>query len=161
MGMSLLFHTLCWSTPLSSSTQGISPTTTILLLPMTFSLAHIHHVYELYHNQGYPISQALQVVAFQCVYTYVFGTFACWLLVRSGSIAAPIAAHCLCNALGFPPFGAMQQHPQRRLLIWVTVVGLVAFVGLLGPATGGGVLGPGTTQFWGAVKHVQGHGVWF
>lgn len=49
-----------------------------------------------------------QVLA-QFLYTSIFGWFATWLFVRSGHLAAPIAVHAACNALGFPDFERMSR----------------------------------------------------
>ncbi len=133
----------------------MSVPTTTLLLPLTFSLAHVHHIFNLYHYQHFPLRDAVQSVAFQCTYTYVFGVYACWLLARSGSIVSPLVAHCLCNALGFPDFEAMQQHAQRRVLLWTTVGGVVVFFVLVGPVTGAGMMAPGSVRFWGAVEEAM------
>lgn len=54
----------------------------------------------------YPCFQ--QVLA-QFLYTSIFGWYATWLFVRSGHLAAPIAVHAACNALGFPDFERMSR----------------------------------------------------
>lgn len=49
-----------------------------------------------------------QVLA-QFLYTSIFGWYAAWLFVRSGHLAAPVAVHAACNALGFPDFERMSR----------------------------------------------------
>jgi membrane protease YdiL (CAAX protease family) len=49
-----------------------------------------------------------QVLA-QFLYTSIFGWYAAWLFVRSGHLAAPVAVHAACNALGFPDFERMNR----------------------------------------------------
>lgn len=104
----------------------------VACLPLAFGAAHLHHVLELVNRQGVSLPNALRATAFQFAYTSVFGAYACFLLLRSGNLAAPVAAHCFCNAMGFPPLG---QIAQSRVLAAATVAGLAAFACLLGPAT--------------------------
>jgi prenyl protein peptidase len=66
-------------------------------------------------------------VAFQMLYTTVFGWLATYLFVRTGHLAAPVAAHAFCNWAGFPPFGEMAEHPRGILLMLITAAGVAAF----------------------------------
>ena len=63
----------------------------------------------------------------QFAYTTLFGWFATSVFVATGHVAAAVAAHALCNVLGFPAFGAMAQHPRRVLLGAATAAGIAAF----------------------------------
>jgi prenyl protein peptidase len=56
----------------------------------------------------------------------VFGAFATLLLLRTGSLAAPVAAHVFCNAQGFPDFPRMLQHSRGARAALAS--GVVAFV---------------------------------
>ena len=40
----------------------------------------------------------------------VFGALAAYLLLRTGSLAAPVAAHIFCNMQGVPDFGRILSH---------------------------------------------------
>lgn len=122
----------CALFPNNIHTQGVSQPVVVALLPLAFGAAHLHHLLELTRKQGIPLAHALRIVVFQCLYTTIFGAYACVLLLRSGNLLAPVAAHCFCNAMGFPPLAALA---QSRVLAAATAVGVVAFAGLLGPAT--------------------------
>lgn len=71
---------------------------------------------------------------FQAVYTSLFGAYATWLLLVTGSLAAPVAAHVACNALGVPDFGAMaadNRWPLLRVLLWAGIAGFVGSFSLM------------------------------
>ncbi|KAL1836684.1 hypothetical protein VTJ49DRAFT_4794 [Mycothermus thermophilus] len=93
----LLFRTA--SLPLLLLAQ-CTPPTIILYAPLTFSLAHIHHFYEfrLTHPRV-PASAALVRSLFQFAYTTLFGAYASFLFLRTGSLLAVSAVHAFCNTL--------------------------------------------------------------
>jgi hypothetical protein len=45
----------------------------------------------------------LVVLVFQLVYTTLFGWYASYLFLRTGSILPPILSHIFCNIMGLPP----------------------------------------------------------
>lgn len=82
---------------------GTPPTKTILLTPIIFGLAHVHHFYEfrLTHPQV-PAAAALLRSCFQLGYTTLFGAYATFLFLRTGSLLAVCAVHAFCNCMGLP-----------------------------------------------------------
>jgi prenyl protein peptidase len=76
---------------------------TIFLSPVIFGLAHVHHFYEfrLTHPQV-PVSAALLRSVLQFGYTTLFGAYATFLFVRTGSLLAVCAVHAFCNCMGLP-----------------------------------------------------------
>ncbi|KAG7290539.1 hypothetical protein NEMBOFW57_000542 [Staphylotrichum longicolle] len=80
---------------------GTPPTRTILLTPIIFGLAHVHHFYEfrLTHPQV-PAAAALLRSCFQLGYTTLFGAYATFLFLRTGSLLAVCAVHAFCNCMG-------------------------------------------------------------
>lgn len=71
---------------------------TIFLSPLIFGLAHIHHFYEFrITNAKTPITAALARSVLQFAYTYLFGVFATFIFLRTGSLLAIIAIHMFCN----------------------------------------------------------------
>lgn len=94
-------------------------------------LAHLHHAWELHVQFQVPLRDALLRTSFQGAYTtvcqqhlpvrgaaaptddlrrsltQVFGAFATLLLLRTGSLAAPVVAHSFCNWQGFPDFSRL------------------------------------------------------
>ena len=108
---------------------------TIILCPLFFGLAHLHHLAEWARNGGEPLTDVLVELVLQVGYTSVFGMFSAFLFVRSGHLLSPILAHSYCNILGLPPLDAVPSHPYPLSLFTVYVVGLLTFVLLLFPLT--------------------------
>ncbi len=74
-------------------------------------------MYRLHWVEGHPLGVAVLNIATMCAYTYLFGTFATFLLLRCGTAVAPVTAHAACNLLGLPSlecFGG----PGRPLYRW-------------------------------------------
>ena len=77
--------------------------TTIFLSPVLFGLAHIHHFYEFRITHAHvPVVVALARSLFQLAYTTLFGAFATFLFLRSGSLLAICLVHAFCNCMGLP-----------------------------------------------------------
>lgn len=98
---------------------GFSQTEAIFITPLFFGAAHVHHVLN---DTGKVISlqvagkkiniRAIYIAALvQATYTSVFGFFASYLFIRTGTIIAPIMAHAFCNYLGLPPTDFLS-HPK-------------------------------------------------
>ncbi|KAL1858978.1 CAAX prenyl protease [Diaporthe australafricana] len=76
---------------------------TIFISPLVFGLAHVHHLYEFrVTHPGVPLAAALLRSAFQLGYTTLFGAYATFVFLRSGSLLAAFAVHVLCNSMGLP-----------------------------------------------------------
>src|SRR5688572_19919963 len=76
---------------------------TIFLSPVIFGLAHFHHFYEfrLTHPQV-PVVQAIARSVLQFSYTTLFGAYATFLFIRTGSLLAICVVHAFCNCMGLP-----------------------------------------------------------
>ena len=87
---------------------------TIFLSPIIFGLAHVHHFYEfrLTHPQV-PAAAALLRSLFQLTYTTLFGAYATFVFVRSGSLLAACAVHAFCNCMGLPKLWGRVERPSR------------------------------------------------
>ncbi|KAG2448480.1 hypothetical protein HYH02_006372 [Chlamydomonas schloesseri] len=121
--------------------EGLPLVRVVLLTPLFFGAAHLHHVAELMRHQHMPLGRALAAVAFQFAYTTLFGWLATFLFLRTGHLAAPLAAHVFCNWAGFPPFGEMWEHPRAVVLLLTTAGGLLTFTLQLGRMTAPGRYG--------------------
>lgn len=78
-------------------------TQTIFLSPLVFGLAHVHHMYEFrltHPAAGWPA--ALLRSLFQLGYTTLFGAYATFVYLRTGSLLAVVGMHMLCNTMGLP-----------------------------------------------------------
>ena len=116
--------------------RGVSPPRCLWLSPSLFGLAHLHHAVDLVKHQRWTVGRAAVVCAVQFGYTLVFGWFAVFLLLRTGHAAAPVAAHAVCNYMGFPRFSAIAEHPRHaRVVVIAYLAGIAAFAALLFPLT--------------------------
>jgi prenyl protein peptidase len=94
------------------------PSKIVFVTPLYFGIAHVHHFYEfvLTHPE-FPILPAILRTLVQFTYTSLFGFFAAFVFLRTGSLYAAIAAHTFCNWMGLPRFwgrvGAAPKTPIR------------------------------------------------
>jgi prenyl protein peptidase len=82
---------------------GSSLTRVILLSPLVFGLAHLHHFYEFrvtHPDVSLPLAVARSLL--QLSYTSLFGIYATFLHLRTGSLLAVIIVHTFCNSMGLP-----------------------------------------------------------
>jgi prenyl protein peptidase len=82
---------------------GSSLKSIILLSPLVFGIAHVHHFYEfrVTHPQVALVA-AIARSMLQFSYTYLFGIYATFLYLRNGSLLAVILVHAFCNSMGLP-----------------------------------------------------------
>ncbi|RAL12992.1 CAAX prenyl protease RCE1 [Aspergillus homomorphus CBS 101889] len=75
----------------------------VFVAPLYFGIAHVHHFYEfrLTHPDTSVIAALLRSI-FQFGYTTIFGWYATFLYLRTGSLPAVILAHTFCNWCGLP-----------------------------------------------------------
>ncbi|GAA5958830.1 hypothetical protein JCM21900_003941 [Sporobolomyces salmonicolor] len=104
----------------------------VFLGPLWFGLAHVHHAWETYLARGRTKQGLIQGVAqsiFQFLYTTLFGWYATFLFLRTGSLIPPFLAHSFCNAMGLPPLGwALQVWPEKKLSLWASyLAGMATF----------------------------------
>lgn len=86
---------------LSRATQS----TIIFGTPVIFGLAHVHHFYEFrITHPNTPVTVAIIRSVFQFTYTTLFGAYATFLYLRTGSLLAVILVHAFCNWMGLPRF---------------------------------------------------------
>lgn len=107
---SLLSYKLSLNLSLSSNTLIYSPkpfhndpsvSKYLLLSPLFFGFAHLHHGIEL-RQQGMKLFQVLAICGFQCLYTTLFGYLTNLVFVNTGSLWCCFIAHSFCNFMGFP-----------------------------------------------------------
>ncbi|MBX9718992.1 MAG: CPBP family intramembrane metalloprotease [Microbacteriaceae bacterium] len=107
---------------------GWSPTATVLISPLFFGTAHLHHLM---------IHPAIQVIG-QFGYTTLFGWIVAFYFVQTRSLFAPAIAHIFCNFVGLPEVAlVVRAHGARRaFLISAYVIGLISFFLTIGPLIG-------------------------
>lgn len=138
---------------------GFDDCVIIFLSPMCFALGHAHHFLELTRRSraadpnynwiqdadSIPreqVKRACLQVLFQMFYTCLFGIYASFLLLRTGSTIAVILAHSFCNHQGFPDVSFLTSkdhrlYERRCPLAVVYIFGIVLFGAALGPWTDG------------------------
>ena len=81
----------------------LQPATLIFATPLYFGIAHIHHFYEFKLTHPYtPLVPAVLRSVIQFSYTTVFGWYATFIFLRTGSLWAVFLIHSLCNWAGLP-----------------------------------------------------------
>jgi prenyl protein peptidase len=94
----------------------MSHRTTIFLTPIIFGLAHVHHFYEFRITHPHtPLSAAIFRSVFQLGYTTLFGAYATFLYMRTGSLLAVTLVHTFCNWQGLPRFWGRLEGPETLL----------------------------------------------
>lgn len=100
----------------------ISPARLVLLTPLYFGIAHVHHYYEFTLTHPHtPLLPAILRSLFQFTYTTLFGWFAAFIYVRTGSLYACILIHAFCNSMGLPRFWGrlkrIEEHPRVPVIV--------------------------------------------
>lgn len=88
--------------PLLVVAGGQPPLQACLECPLIFGVAHAHHAYERVARGTHTLKQSLLIALVQNCYTYLFGLFACFLLLRTGHMWAAVLSHTFCNFMGLP-----------------------------------------------------------
>lgn len=113
----------------------------VFLTPLVFGSAHLIHFYESrITNPDTPISIAIIRALVQLTYTTLFGAYATFIYVRTGSLLAVIAVHAMCNAIGLrftwgyvQPYWISPVAPKNAtvLLLWTVPYYVLLFGGLI------------------------------
>jgi prenyl protein peptidase len=104
----------------------VSPTRIVFTTPLIFGMAHLHHLAANVRartppgRKSPPLAVWLQCIAvsvFQFAYTSLFGFFAAFALLRTGSFYGVVLVHSFCNWMGVPQFwgriGQFAPHPTH------------------------------------------------
>ncbi|KAL8802179.1 MAG: hypothetical protein Q9182_003968 [Xanthomendoza sp. 2 TL-2023] len=75
----------------------------VFLTPLYFGIAHIHHCYEFVLTHPHtPWAPSIIRSLIQFAFTTVFGWYATFVFIRTGSLLAVILIHTFCNWAGLP-----------------------------------------------------------
>jgi prenyl protein peptidase len=120
---------------------GMSRRAIVFLSPITFGLAHIHHFYEFRITHPHVhVAAAIARSVFQLTYTSLFGAYATFLFLRTGSLLSIVLVHAFCNSMGLPRFwgkvqpywaGGSERELRRASLAWTGVYYVLLFAGAL------------------------------
>lgn len=96
----------------------------VLLTPLYFGLAHIHHIYERTVTHRGQFLAACTISLVQFTYTTIFGWFAAFLFIRTGSVWSSIIVHSFCNSMGLPRVtGRLKGHSLHSLVYYPLLIG--------------------------------------
>lgn len=112
---------------------AFAPSRAVLLTPLFFGLAHLHHAVER-HRAGMPAARVALMSGVQFAYTSVFGIYSAYLFARTGHYVAPAVAHAFCNHMGVPNVAEVLHEPHggRRTRMAVAYAGgLIGWLVLL------------------------------
>ncbi|KIW79374.1 hypothetical protein Z517_05986 [Fonsecaea pedrosoi CBS 271.37] len=91
----------------------ISPSRIVFLTPLYFGIAHVHHFYEFHLTHPHiPLLPVMLRSVLQFTYTTLFGWFAAFVYMRTGSVYACIIIHSFCNCVGLPRFWGRVRRPD-------------------------------------------------
>lgn len=107
----------------------------VLVCPLFFGIAHVHHLVEWYRWRQQPFIEALLVTVVQLCYTSVFGLYSAFLFVRTGHLVSPVVSHVYCNVMGLPDIEAIVNSKYSVVLWIIYIFSLVSFFILLLPLT--------------------------
>ncbi|CAF0904579.1 unnamed protein product [Brachionus calyciflorus] len=102
----------------------------MLITPLFFGTAHLHHIYEGFKAKEAPFNILLMRHLFQFAYTYNFGVYSSFLFLRTGSFFSSFQAHSFCNLMGFPNVDELVNDFDKKtkiLLMSSYVLGLFSF----------------------------------
>ncbi|WWC66998.1 uncharacterized protein I206_100905 [Kwoniella pini CBS 10737] len=122
------------STILSVSILGGIPFKSLVFAtPLWFGVAHAHHALETYRKNGSTRNAAIHAILsclFQLSYTTLFGWFASYIYLKTGSVIPSLTSHIFCNVMGiYLPTLAVARHPKRKIQIWTSyLAGIAGFV---------------------------------
>lgn len=128
----VLLTVLLGRRPGTREDDGVSIAAAIYISPLLFGLAHINHYFGLRKVYGH--AKALQSVAFQFIYTTLFGVLAGTAFYRcKAGLAGAWSLHASMNAFGVPDFRPFRTplglvNGIERLCYVAGVVGAYAFV---------------------------------
>lgn len=107
-----------------------SPKKLVFLTPLYFGIAHVHHFYEFrLSHPDTPLTPALLRTVFQFGYTTVFGWYASFIYLRTGSLYTVILIHTFCNYMGLPrlwgkvKIRSHRNHPYRATQLGPVIKG--------------------------------------
>ncbi|KAI5302866.1 hypothetical protein KEM56_000270, partial [Ascosphaera pollenicola] len=94
--------------------SSMPPTKIIFITPLYFGIAHVHHLIQ--SRLCDPGARWLPLIirtVVQFAYTTLFGWYATFLLLRTGSLLAVCLVHSFCNINGLPRFWGriVRYHP--------------------------------------------------
>lgn len=121
---------------------GVSPIKCVFVAPLFFGFAHVHHAINMM-REGQPFAFTIVSTVFQFSYTYLFGAYATYALMKTNDVISVIACHSFCNFMGLPSLPSASDpdiYVHRRWVYGAYLLGLAIFI--FGFVVYGGVKSP-------------------
>jgi prenyl protein peptidase len=106
-----------------------TPTEAVYYMPLYFAIAHVHHAVRDYFLEDKRLVPAIAAAVFKLAYTEVFGIYAGFVYIRTGSLWPILALHSQCNYFGFPAFWNLRE--SRFRLTDKLIAGVLYLVGVV------------------------------
>lgn len=109
----------------------------IFIPPLFFSVAHLHHAYEMYSISTIPLKIIILSTLFQMMYTFLFGILTDFVFLRQANLWSCFVLHSLCNFMGVPSMSV----DTTKFKYWnyvyyaLLIVGMYGFTKTLFPLT--------------------------
>lgn len=116
---------------------GVSLGRIVFLTPIIFGVAHVHHFYEFrVTHPNVPVIAAVARSLLQLTYTTLFGAYATFIYLRTGSLLAIILVHAFCNSMGLPRFWGHVQpywtvYPDQKPWKWTSLYYILLVLGAM------------------------------
>jgi prenyl protein peptidase len=114
---------------------GVQPARVIVLAPVFFGIAHLHHAANLL-ALGHSVNIVLQRTVFQFLYTTVFGIYVSYAFLHTNSLVAVCLCHSFCNFMGLPDVSFLSRegdsslrflYPHRHAMLATYAIGIASF----------------------------------
>ena len=110
---------------------GMTTANVCLIAPLFFGFAHFHHAF-LRLRQGNSLLSVAITTFIQFCYTSIFGSYASYAFLRTGSLVAVVLCHSFCNAMGLPDVSFLQSnsllYAYKGYLLASLIIGIALFV---------------------------------
>jgi prenyl protein peptidase len=111
--------------------HNLNSVTTIMVTPLFFGLAHLHHIIEGFMHHESPVSSLIFQHLFQFCYTYLFGVYSSFLFLKTGNFFASFLCHSFCNFMGFPNFVELIEDFKGKSKLLIIIFYLSGFIGFV------------------------------
>ncbi|CAR21963.1 CAAX prenyl protease [Lachancea thermotolerans CBS 6340] len=138
----LFYTSMLVNSFLLTSRDDVTYSTVLLLPPLFFGLAHLHHGWEMYTLGIYSVTQVVSTALLQMTYTTLFGIFTNFVYIRTGrNFWCCCLLHSFANYMGLPKMSELRDqleahHPSPtsalfcKLWKWSYVA--LLFIGIIG-----------------------------
>ena len=87
---------------------------------------------DLVSHEKYPVTLAWKIAAFQFIYTTLFGAYASYSYIHTGSLTGVVLSHAFCNFMGLPSTSHMNKNGEtyrfRNIINVAYLIGILLFV---------------------------------